>query len=424
MFTDSLVLSRYNEKALSASLSVGLLILFISILFSGVIDYSSVLVAKAFGENNKKKITNVFLSAIIFSIVSFIIIFIFLNFYSVPLLHIFGHDNDHMYFSQEYLVYVKYMPFFTLITASFSSLFNGIHRTDLTMKISVIAVIINIILDIILVNGYFISNPMGIKGSALATILSQFVSLLLFCILLVKKNPLEISKINKNNIKEIAMSIKLIVIEGGFVGLEHFFYLLSNTFAINFMQGYNPLFSDSISIILSIDRIVYLPFLALSIAASIRVGTLVGEGKHSQIKKTFINTLLVSLIAALFFCILYCFFGRPITSIFLNNSNNHDVIISIAIILLRITVLKVIFDAIGMIAWGVLRGVGDTRAALTYSIISNVSRLIIVMFLILYIKPEYIQIWSIYCLLIGLLPSFGILRFVRGRWREKLTKNN
>lgn len=424
MFTDSLVLSRYNEKALSASLSVGLFISFITIFFTGVVDYSSVLIAKSFGENNKKKITNEFFSAVIFSVISFIIIFVFLKFFSVPLLRIFGHDEDHMYFSQEYLVYIKYMPFFTLITGAFSALFNGIHRTDLTMKISGSAIIVNIILDIILVNGYFLPKPMGIKGSALATILSQMVSLLFFCILLFKSKPLEISKNGKEDFKEILGAIKLTVIEGGFVGLEHFFYLLSNTFAVNFMQGYNPLFSDSISIILSIDRIVFLPYLALSIAASIRVGTLVGEGNHNQIKKAFCNTLFISLFSAVLFSILYCFFGNPITSIFLSNSMNQEFIKKTVIILLRITVLKVLFDAVGMVVWGVLRGAGDTRAALIYSIISNLSRLCIVMLLILYVKPDYIKIWTIYCLFIGLLPTFGVIRFIKGSWKKRLQDKN
>ena len=43
-----------------------------------------------------------------------------------------------------------------------------------------------------------------------------------------------------------------------------------------------------------------------------------------------------------------------------NNSSNQDLIVKIVITLQRITVLKVISDAVEMITWGVLRGVGDT----------------------------------------------------------------
>ena len=90
----------------------------------------------------------------------------------------------------------------------FSSVMQGVGDTQTPMKIKVFTVMINIILDPLLIFGWFVFPELGIAGAAVATIISRIIaSGLALYILFSRKMDIKISLIdlvpNKKVLKEI-----------------------------------------------------------------------------------------------------------------------------------------------------------------------------------------------------------------------------
>jgi MATE family multidrug resistance protein len=419
-FSDSLILSLYDQYALAASLSVGLIINVFTILFYGLIGYSSNFIGKSYGSKDPISINIYFSASIFISICSFALFFILQEYFFVKFLGIFTQPIQQINNAIKYMKVMRFSPLFGFLLLSFSSYNNAINKQLVSMRLNIFGILINIILDLILINGIRIKNIIyinsyGIEGAAYATIIAQ-VSVFIIYLYLFRKQR-DRPSFSFSIFKE---KIFTILKKGIFVGFEHFFYLLANTFVINYLQGIYLQSYVTISIAFAIDRLSFLPFNSLSSADSILVSTLIGEGEIKSIKKLLRISLVLSFIIALLIFFIYMFFSEPICKLFLSSEINISNLEQ-SIKLTKILSIKLIFDSIGMIIWGILRGAGDTKCAFLISIISNLLRLLTIIFIIFFLKYDNIYVlWIINCSMIGLLPLFGICRYISMSWRKVL----
>ena len=83
----------------------------------------------------------------------------------------------------DYLLIVSGGLIFTFLNPILSSAFFAKGNSITPFKISIISLVINLILDPFLIFGIGIFPQMGIKGAALATVLSQMISSLLLSLI-------------------------------------------------------------------------------------------------------------------------------------------------------------------------------------------------------------------------------------------------
>lgn len=187
---DSIFVSRIGENALTAvSLAFPLQTLLIALGAGTGVGVNSLL-SKALGEKdyekaNKAAMNGIFLFFISYLVSAFIGIVAVRPFYASQ---IKDAPIEIMDMGVEYLTIVMVASFGLYAQFIFERLLQATGRTFFTMVSQMTGAIINIILDPILIFGYFGLPKMGVAGAAVATIAGQIVGGIIGFIYNIKKN--------------------------------------------------------------------------------------------------------------------------------------------------------------------------------------------------------------------------------------------
>lgn len=150
---------------------------------------ASIFMGKKDNETAEKILGNCFIALIIVSLVLTGILLIFLE----PLLVLFQASEQTLPYAMDYMRIYSVGTIFVMMTLGLNSFVSAQGFSKISMLTVVIGAVTNIILDPILIFGFH----MGVKGAALATILSQAVSAIwVIHFLCGKKTVLKIKKEN------------------------------------------------------------------------------------------------------------------------------------------------------------------------------------------------------------------------------------
>ncbi|NLL78825.1 MAG: MATE family efflux transporter [Clostridiales bacterium] len=185
---DSIFVARINENALSAvSLAFPLQSLMIAMGAGTGVGVNAVL-SKALGEKNFRKANSAAEHGVFLAVVSYII-FVVLGFFAVrPFYHSQTADVQIVEYGVSYLTICCVCSFGLFTQMIFERLLQSTGKTIYTMITQGTGAIINIILDPILIFGYFGMPQMGVAGAAVATVAGQIVAGILAVLFHFRKN--------------------------------------------------------------------------------------------------------------------------------------------------------------------------------------------------------------------------------------------
>lgn len=124
------------------------------------------------GEKNQEKAEQIMANSFICLIISSILITLSVLLFSEPMLYLFGADSLTIEPAKSYILIYVIGTIFVQLTVGMNAYINTQGFTKIGMKTVLLGAVLNIILDPIFI---YVFN-MGIKGAAIATILSQSVS--------------------------------------------------------------------------------------------------------------------------------------------------------------------------------------------------------------------------------------------------------
>lgn len=187
---DSIFVSRISENALTAvSLAFPLQTLLIAVAAGTGVGVNSLL-SKSLGEKkydnaNKAAMNGIFLYIISYAVSAIAGFLIVRPFYASQ---IKDAPVEIMDMGVQYLTIVMVVSFGMYAQFIFERLLQATGRTVFTMISQMVGAIINIILDPILIFGYFGMPKMGVAGAAVATVTGQIIAGLIGMIYNLKKN--------------------------------------------------------------------------------------------------------------------------------------------------------------------------------------------------------------------------------------------
>lgn len=147
------------------------------------------IVSKALGEGNQKKANGAAIHGVFLALCSYAL-FLLIGIFLVPtLIRGQGATGRTLEYGITYLTIICTCSFGFYMQMIFERLLQSTGRTLFTMFTQGIGAIINIILDPILIFGYFGLPKMGVAGAAIATVAGQCVAGLLAFLCNQKKNP-------------------------------------------------------------------------------------------------------------------------------------------------------------------------------------------------------------------------------------------
>ncbi|MBC7076117.1 MAG: MATE family efflux transporter [Syntrophomonadaceae bacterium] len=237
-----------------------------------------------------------------------------------------------------------------------NSVFRGLARTDIPMKIAVIQNIINCVGDYVLVYGVSFFPALGVAGAAWATVIAHTAAFIIALWALIGGwTELKIK------LKEMLFFqfdiIKKIVRLGLPSFAEEAFFSAAGWISYILVTLLGTLSLASHQVTLTVESLSFMPGFGVSIAATTLVGQAVGAKNKQLALDTARGCAEVALLFMGFLGLLFALVPHPIAAVFTSDPE----IIVLTGILIRIASLEQVTIALSMVLGGILKGSGDTR---------------------------------------------------------------
>lgn len=311
----NIVDTLFVSKGIGDNAMGGVSIIFPFMLIQGAVAQTvgagaASIVSRLLGKKEYEKAGNVTANAMcIFYITAFIITVLGLIFIN-PLLTLFGATGDILPYAKEYFTIILIGNVFS---TGFSSIMRAEGRMVYSLLIWLIPTAINIALDALFIYGL----DMGVKGAALATVISYFSSFVM-CIIFFKKLSVQSFKmisIKRNTIREIiALGIPMLLQLGG---VSLLFMVINKTLALKGGTSYLNAFAYAGKII----TFAIVPYNAVSTAVSPIISYNFGADKKVRVKKSFNFSLIVCEIYSVIGIIIAAVLSEYLIRIFTADNN-------------------------------------------------------------------------------------------------------
>ena len=414
-FIDNIMVGQLGTAELAA-VSLGNSFMFVAMSIGiGFSTAITPLIAEADSSDNLQQARSTYKSGLFLCTTLGVALF-FATYFSKSFMYLMNQPEDVVALAIPYLDLVAFSLIPLVIFQAIKQLSDGMSMTRYPMYATLIANIINIILNYVLIFGKFGFPALGIVGAAYGTLVSRFIMLVyLWLLLRYKKRSAQIVKNLKILVVDFLM-IKKIVNLGSLSAMQMFFEIGIFTSAIwlSGLLGKNPQAANQIA--LNLATMTFMIAMGLSVAAMIRVGNQKGLLNYKELRRiTFSIFLLGTLFASLFAVIFFIFHkSLPTMYVDLNDSVNYadnTEVVFIASKLLLVAALFQISDSIQVIILGALRGLQDVKIPTLITFISYW----VIGFPISYLlgKEEVYGSFGIWVGLFAGLTTASILLFIR-----------
>lgn len=338
------------------------------------------------GEGKKDEARNTMMNSFVLLIIASIFLTVVLLVFAEPLLYLFGATDEIIGYSKDYLIIYALGTISVLLTLGLTSYITAQGNSIIAMIVVLIGAIANIILDPILMFQF----NMGVKGAALATVISQTLSaIFVIWFLMSKKSIVKLSfrkfKLNHKIVLSIlALGISPFIMQATESAVQISFNIQITKYGGEDYKTYLNL----MTIMLSIMQFMTLPILGFAQGASPLISYNYGAKKMDRVKSTFKFLFAISLSYTFVFYILLLITPLTFVSIF----NTDPRLLSIAPNIVRLFFL-------GMSVMGIQFACQNTFMALGESLISLILaslRKIILLIPLTLILPKFYGINGVF----------------------------
>jgi len=281
---DSVMMGNYNEISLSAVGICNNIQFFLNMLASGVASGMTVIASQYWGEREKKPIHRVSAVAMWIVTVSTLLVFAFAAIAPETLIRLFTDKQAVIEQAVIYLDTIKYTYLFFSVTTVILAILRSVETVKIGFYVSLSSFAINILLNYMFIYGEFGAPEMGIKGAALATLISRAIEFAVCIIYL-----LFADKKLKMNLKNLFAADKQMFANYFKTGLPLMMSSVSWGIAMSIQGGIIGRFEESAiaanSIATTLFQVATVIAYASSNVACVLIGKTIGENKPLEIIK-------------------------------------------------------------------------------------------------------------------------------------------
>ncbi len=364
-FADNIMVGQLGTAELAA-VSLGNSFVFIAMsLGIGFSTAITPLVAEADGAGDKSAGKNALKHGLVLCTLLGISLFGFIMLLK-PLMYHMDQPAEVVVLAMPYLDLVAFSLVPLIMFQAIKQFSEGLSQTKYPMYATILANIINIVVNYLLIFGAFGFPKLGIIGAAIGTLMARIIMLIYLWYLLNRK-PKFHHYVSGFNFRKLSNAMMKKIINLGFPSaLQMFFEVAIFTVAIwlSGVLGKNPQAANQIA--LNLSSMTFMFGMGLGVAAMIRVGNQMGLKKYTDLrriaKSIFLLTLLLQIGFAIFFLVgrhwlptLYLDVDDPV-----NLADNTEVLL-IASQLLLVSAFFQISDGLQVVILGALRGLQDVK---------------------------------------------------------------
>lgn len=373
-FVDNIMVGQLGTAELAA-VSLGNSFMFIAMsLGIGFSTAITPLVAEADAEGNFAKGKSAFKHGLFLCTSLGLFLFVLLLF-AKPLMYVMKQPIEVVELAIPYLDWVAFSLVPLIIFQAFKQFSDGLSMTRYPMYATIVANVVNVVLNYLLIFGKFGFPEYGIVGAAYGTLISR-IAMVIFLWWLLKGH--QKSKDYVTNIKFFVlekMMLKKVINLGSPSAMQMFFEVAIFTAAIwlSGLLGKNAQAANQIA--LNLSSMTFMVATGLSVASMIRVGNQKGLKNYFELRRIAFSIFLLGMILATAFALLFFVFHQQLPKLYLDNSDvlnavDNAEVMTIASNLLIAAAIFQISDSIQVVMLGALRGLQDVKIPTIITFIS------------------------------------------------------
>ena len=420
-FADNVMVGQLGTAELAA-VSLGNSFVFIAMsLGIGFSTAITPLVAEADSANNISQGKNAFKHGLILCTLLSVILFLIILLLK-PLMYYMDQPKEVVELAIPYLNYVALSLIPLIIFQALKQFSDGLSNTKYPMYATILANVINIVLNYLLIFGSFGFPKLGIVGAAIGTLFSRIIMVYFLWMIFKSKDKFR-PYITNFNFKKIEQKISAKLFNLGFPSaLQMFFEVGIFTAAIwlSGVLGKNPQAANQIA--LNLSSMTFMVGIGLSVAAMVRVGNQKGLNDFISLRRIAFSIFFLTFIIEIIFASFFLIFRDWLPTLYIDgdtlvNINDNKEVVLIASKLLLVAAFFQIFDGLQVAILGALRGLQDVKIPAFITFVSYwIVGFPVSYYLGLYTSLESVGIW------IGLFTGLfvaSILLYIRFNYLSK-----
>lgn len=410
---DTAIIGRYiGTDALAAIGSTGLLISVIVNFFIGLSTGVSAVIANQFGANEydklKKSISTLLAVSVLLGIVFTIGSLIFMK----PIINILQTPKGVYSLAIDYLKICFLGITFQLLYNIGTAILRALGNTKDPLYFLIFSCILNLILDIL----FIVYFGWGVKGAAIATLISQILATLLVMYKIMSLD--DNCKLSLKQIKIYRGYTKDIFLVGLPAGLQAIFMSISSLIIQSSINSFGAEAMAGMTIFAKVEGFLYFPLFSLGLAVTGFVGQNFGAKEYERVKEGINISLKISVYTSLIFIIILNIFAPYILKLFTNDA----AVIKVGLESIRIVFPSYVLYAMNQIYIGSLRGIEKTFEPMLISLFAHCIFRVIWCFVLLQYFHDMKVIYSSYSVSIVLMFVLYYTSYKRNIYKKYFNK--
>ena len=365
---DNIMLGRFSQDALSGASLCNQLQFFLQMLVQGVGEGVVVLGARYWGKKDLKPIPDIIGAGLRFGVSIAAVLFVLALLFPTQIIRLMTNDPVIMEQAVQYLQIICFTYVIFALTNMLTASLRSIGIVKIGYIISASTLCINICLNYVLIYGHFGAPALGVRGAAIATLVSRTVELLIVIWFLkfrehtLRLNWRKLLFIDTSYIKDyIHVSLPMLVTQTMWGASS----IIQTAILGNMENAAMVVPANSISVL--VFQILSVVGYGAASAAAIMTGRTLGEGHKERIDQTAFTFQIMFCIIGVFTGLIILLSRGPVLQIYNTLSPEAAELTRQFITVLAITSVGTCYQMAA--DCGILRAGGDTKFAMWNNIV-------------------------------------------------------
>jgi len=407
---DTFYAGKISPEALSA-LSKSFPIYFLIIATSiGVTVAGTSLIGSSIGEKNEKNVLSYFGNVIIYSIIISIVVSILGFAFGEKIFLLMNSSQEVTILGLEYINVIFLGTILFILVVALNSFLHAEGDTKTYRNVLIFSFFLNIILNPIFIFGFLFIPPLGITGIGIATLIAQFVSLLVILIKIL--NNQRIKQITLDHFKAKFFFLKNIFFQSMPITIAILGYSIAATVVFTYVGLFGEYAVAGYGSATRIEQVVLLPILGINTAIISIIAQNIGAKYYDRVEQSYFTSIKYGLIIMLIAGVVIFISADFVPKFF---SSNPEVIMH-GSMYLKISAFILPAYPIFFLSNGFFMALKKSEKAMVNNIARNVIVPVLSFYIAKYLNADFktfFYIWAIFQWLISLMLLFYVKYYIK-----------
>ena len=407
---DTFYAGKISPEALSA-LSKSFPIYFLIIATSiGVTVAGTSLIGSSIGEKNEKNVLSYFGNVIIYSIIISVVVSILGFAFGEKIFLLMNSSQEVTILGLEYINVIFLGTILFILVVALNSFLHAEGDTKTYRNVLIFSFFLNIILNPIFIFGFLFIPPLGITGIGIATLIAQFVSLLVILIKIL--NNQRIKQITLDHFKAKFFFLKNIFFQSMPITIAIFGYSIAATIVFTYVGLFGEYAVAGYGSATRIEQVVLLPILGINTAIISIIAQNIGAKYYDRVEQSYFTSIKYGLFIMLIAGVVIFISADIVPKFF---SSNSEVIMH-GSMYLKISAFILPAYPIFFLSNGFFMALKKSEKAMVNNIARNVIVPVLSFYIAKYLNADFktfFYIWAIFQWLISLVLLFYVKYYIK-----------